>query len=138
MSKYLNLEHGSSADFSFPMVSSGKSGTGFYAYSNRSHSMRNFYNQGHIYSFRVLSSHIVDLTTTNNYIHAKAYIENILGKKITKSIFQQSGILLSSYVQKFHPNAKGYINFHFGYGLPNSKEVIIFDTSVIEDFHKKG
>jgi len=129
----MKLEHGTTHKFDYPMVSCGKSGTGFYAYFSRSSSMRKYYNRGAIMQFEVDDNHIIDLTTKNNYSHAKAYIENILGKKITKQIFQQSGVLLTSYIDKFYPKAKGFINFHFGLGLPNSKEVIIFNTDIIKN-----
>jgi hypothetical protein len=133
----LKLEHGTDMEFDFPMVSSGKSGIGFYAYFANSSAMRKYYNNGHIMAFNVNEDLIIDLTTKNNYTHAKAYLENILQKKISKTVFQNSGILLTSFIQKFYPNAKGYINFHFGYGLPTSKEILIFDTSIIQNISWK-
>ena len=114
----MKLEHGTNIKFENPMVSSGKSGTGFYAYKSSSSGMRKYYNKGHIMSFEVDDNLIIDLTTKNNYTHCKLYLEKQLGKKISKEVFQQSGIMLQSFIAKFYPNSKGLINFHFGYGLP--------------------
>lgn len=127
------LEHGTDTTFDFPLIGIGKSGCGFYAYKASSGKMRAYYDMGHVLRFSVEDHHIIDLTKKSNYEHCKSYIEREIGRKITKQIFQTSGLYLHSYIRKFHPSAKGFINFHFGYNLPNSKEIVLFDLSCLKN-----
>lgn len=129
---YIKLQHGTNVKFDFPLITCGKSGYGFYAYKSNSVSMRKYYDSGSIMEFKIKKDCIVDLTNSIIYAHAKCWLENQLNKKISKSTFQQSGHLLHSFLNKFYPNAKAFINFHFGFGLPTSKEYVIIDTSIIE------
>jgi hypothetical protein len=129
----MKLQHGTNIKFDFPLIGCGKSGYGFYSYKSNNQAMRKYYDSGHIMEFEVDDLHIIDITILSIYKHAKCWIENQLNKKITKSIFQQSGHLLHAFIRKFYPNAKGFVNFHFGSGLPTSKEIIIFDTSIIKN-----
>lgn len=133
--KKLILQHGSNQKFDYPLITCGKSGHGFYAYFRNSYVMRNYYDKGSIAEFCIEKKHLVDLTVDNNYLHCKAFIENQLGKKISKSTFQSSGNFIQFYLKRFFPEAKAFINFHFGANIPNSKEVVIIDTEIIEDFH---
>lgn len=129
----MKLKHGTNVKFDFPMLTNGKSGLGFYSYKSSASGMKEYYKGLFEMSFEVADELIIDLTTRNNYAHCKSYLEKELGKKITKSVFQHSGYYLNSYIKKFYPEAKAFINFHFGYGLPNSKEIVITDTKCIQN-----
>lgn len=129
----MKLQHGTNVKFDFPLVGCGKSGYGFYAYKSNSCAMRKYYDSGHVLEFHIDEQHVIDLTTRINYLHAKCWIENQLNKKISKTLFQQSGHLLQMFISKFYPNAKAFINFHFGPKIPTSKEIVIIDTSIMRD-----
>ena len=82
----MKLQHGTNVKFDFPSKGFGKSGYAFYAYKSNSNAMRQYYDDGNIDEFNIDDEHVVDLTSTINYSHAKCWIENQLGKKITKEV----------------------------------------------------
>lgn len=129
----MKLTHCTPNQFDTPIASMGKSGMGLYAFKKGNSAMRKYYESGEVLNFEVDDDLLLDLTTSNNYNHCKNFLEKELNKKITKQVFQTSGMYLTFYMNKFYPEKKGFINFHFGYELPTSKEVVIFDTSAIKN-----
>jgi len=130
------LEHGTETKFEGkPLLCAGKSGYGLYCYFKRSSSMRKYYGYKHIVEVEIKDELVLDLTTPNNYNHFKNWLARRIDKRITKHIVQCAGHHIIEYIKQFHDDKKAFVNFHFGNNIPNSKEVVIFDTNSIS-FHK--
>lgn len=128
----MRLEHGTNTKFDFPLIGVGKRGYGLYCYKRGNSSMRKYYGSEYILSMEIPDNDIIDLTSLVNYNHCKDFLKKELNKtKISKVDFQKQGHYLTYYIKKFYPDKKGFINFHIGDKIPNSKEIVIFDLSTI-------